>query len=141
MRILAVDVGDRRIGLAVCDEQEMIATPLDTIDNVRNMNDGLRKVLVRAEEEEVGEIVVGLPIPLSGGTNERLAAVEHFVAQLRKLSHVPVTTMDERMTTKIAERVLIQQGVRRKERREVVDRIAAAVILEGYLARRRGGRT
>jgi putative Holliday junction resolvase len=140
VRILALDVGERRIGLAICDEEEIIATPLDTLPRGQGLAAVLAAVVARARAEEAGEIVVGMPIPLSGGTNAQRAAVEAFVEELRKVSPVPVTTADERMTSKIAERSLIEGGVRRRGRRQVIDRVAAALILEGHLARRRRSR-
>ena len=141
MRILALDVGERRIGLAVCDEEEIIATPLDTVQRGRDLGTVLREIISRAEVEEAREIVVGMPVPLSGGTSRQREGVEAFVEELRKVSPLPVAVADERMTSKIAERALIEGKVRRKDRKGVIDKVAAALILDGYLAQRRRSRT
>jgi len=141
MRILALDLGERRIGLAICDEEETIAAPLDVIHRGKSLQADLTSIVTRAQEEGAGEIVVGMPTPLRGGTNAQHAAVQRFVAALRRVSPIPVAVADERLTTRIAEGALLEGGVRRKRRKEVIDKVAAALILEGYLARRQRGCT
>ena len=141
MRILGVDLGDKRVGLAICDREELIASPLGMIERTGDLAADIAAVISRAQEEEAEEIVVGMPMPLSGVPNARYAITEEFVLSLREASPIPVATADERMTTKIAQAVLIEGGVRRNKRKQVVDQMAAALILEGHLAARKRKQT
>ena len=143
-RALALDVGERRVGVAVSDETGVVATPLATVARGR---DDLGEIARLVAEWEVDRVVVGLPTGLSGREGPQAASVRAFAAALaaRLGPEPPLDFWDERLTTAIAERALIAAGTRRAQRKERVDAVAAAVILQGYLdARRRrrgeGGR-
>lgn len=130
MRIMALDFGERTIGVAVSDELELTANPRTVLRRGPTELDQLA-ALVRAEE--VGEVVVGLPISMSGEEGVAAQNVRRFVEDLGARLTVPVRTWDERLTTREAERSLIAQDMRRAQRRKVIDQVAAALILEGYL--------
>ncbi len=132
MRILALDHGTKRIGVAVSDELKMIAMPLEYIpaEPFSGVLDRLR-VLVR--EKEVEQIVVGMPRNMDGSYGEAAAKVREFVTVLREAIPLPLRTWDERLTSSQANRVLVEGGVRRQDRKEKVDAMAAALLLQGYL--------
>ncbi|MHB9148802.1 MAG: Holliday junction resolvase RuvX [Thermoleophilia bacterium] len=127
MRFLGVDVGQARTGLALSDPVGITCRPLDIVHE-RDPEAVITAILVVAEREGVGTIVVGLPRPLSGGSNEQLKTVEDFVERLAARSPRPVNTWDERFTSKLA-RVGKAKG-------QAVDSVAACHMLQGYLDRR-----
>ena len=132
-RALGVDLGDVRIGLAVSDVLGMIAQPLDTLACVGPKKD-VQRVAARAIELEVSLVVVGLPLMMSGDESERSLAAREFARQLeRRVGKIRVELQDERLTTVEAERTMIANGIRRRQRKSKVDPIAAALILQGYL--------
>lgn len=139
-RVLALDVGERRIGVAVSDPTGTAAQPLRTVPRAP----GGQELAVLAEliqRLDVKEVVVGLPTRTDGREGPEARRVREFVRRLRKLAGVPVLFVDERFTTREAERVLLAADLSRRRRRKVLDHVAAAIILEAYLARRqvRGG--
>jgi putative Holliday junction resolvase len=137
-RVLGVDLGDARIGLAISDPLGLIAQPLETLDCVGPKKD-VQRVAARARELEVGVIVVGLPLLMSGEDGTRSLAAREFAQQLeRRVGETRVVLQDERLTTVQAERTMISDGVRRRRRKATVDPIAAALILQGYLDSRQG---
>ena len=133
--VLALDVGDRRIGLAISDPTGMLASPLGTVERgPSEMADILRVV----EENRAGEIVVGLPLTLSGESREQAGKVRRFVRDLSARTDLPIRTVDERLSTVQAQRMLRDAGGRRRSRdRGRIDASAAAVILQAYLDSRR----
>ena len=132
MRLLGLDVGDRRIGLALSDESATLASGLPTFERIGPRKDlGFLAALV--QQHEVGEVVVGLPRRLDGGLGPQAEKVLGLVEGLRARLKVPVTTWDERFTTTIAEQVLIEGDVSRRKRRDKVDQLAAVLILQSYL--------
>ena len=133
---MALDVGERRIGVAVGDESGTIATPLGTVKRGR---DEVAEIGRLIEEWAVDRLVVGLPTGLSGREGPQAARVRAYVADLEAALEpgLPIDYWDERLTTAIAERSLIEAGVRRARRRDRVDAVAAAVILQGYLDAKR----
>jgi putative pre-16S rRNA nuclease len=132
MRILALDVGDRRIGLAISDEEGWTAQPLETLVRIALKQDLMRLIeLIRSRG--VTEIVVGLPRHLDGHLGPQAEKVLTFVESLKTRVPVPVLMWDERLTTREAERTLIQAHVRRRKRKTVVDQMAAVLILQSYL--------
>ncbi len=131
MRILGVDLGRRRTGLALSDPHALTCSPLEVLEE-RNEEQLLQKIMRVADEQKVVRIVVGLPRPLAGGTNTQLEAVLGFVAVLKARSPVPVTTWDERFTTKLAE-----EG---RKRDLPQDAVAACYMLQSYLDSRPGQR-
>jgi putative holliday junction resolvase len=141
VRVLALDLGSKRIGVAVSDLTGSVASPLTVLQRSKSTRRDHERIadLVRSEEAEL--VVVGLPISLSG-TEERAARAARAEAEaIATLIDVPIETFDERLTTVTAERALSEAGLRGRARREVVDKVAAAVILQAYLDRRRGTAT
>ena len=136
MKIMAVDYGDARTGLAVCDRTEFLASPIGTIEE-RNAQLLAMKVAHMAEQYEVGEIIVGLPLNMNGSKGPRAEKCEAFADMLSQLTEVPVNMWDERSTTVSAHNILNETNVRGKKRKAVVDTVAATVILEAYLEYRR----
>lgn len=137
-RILGIDHGTARIGLAISDELELVASPLRTLDAA---GEPLREIARLVRERGIARIVVGLPLRMSGEHGEAAARVEKFATDLSKaLRHeVPVELADERLSSVEAEASLSRAGVTdRRARREVVDQLAAVVILQGWLNERRG---
>ena len=137
-RCLGLDVGDRRIGVSLSDPLGWTAAPLPPLERVSWKKDlaGVRSLL---EEHKVGVVVVGLPIRMDGTRGERAERTLEFVRRLQATTRVPVVTWDERLTTVEAERRMVEDDVRRERRREVVDGIAACLILQGYLDNRHAG--
>ena len=136
MKIMAVDYGDVRTGLAVCDRTEFLASPIGSIEE-RSAQVLAMKIAHMAKQYEVGEIVVGLPVNMNGSFGPRAEKCRNFADILNELTEVPVNMWDERSTTVTAHQILNQTNVRGKNRKAVVDTVAAVVILEGYLEYRR----
>jgi putative holliday junction resolvase len=138
VRALGLDLGSKRIGVAVSDRSGTIATPLTVISRGRSRRDDHARIAALVREEEAEVVVVGLPRSLSGGTGPAARAATTEIEALASVVGVPVETYDERFTTVTAERALAEGGVRGRARREVVDKVAAAVILQSWLDARRG---
>ena len=138
MRALGLDVGSKAIGVALTDEAGIAAHPLTVLDRVGNSGDAV-KIAALATEHGVTDVVVGIPYELSGKRGHRAKRVDELVAVLRAtLSEtIAMHEQDERFTTAEAERVLIDANVSRAKRRAVIDRQAAALILQGWLDARR----
>ncbi len=136
MRVLGLDMGTKRIGVAVSDELGIIAQALTTIQRESNRED-LRAVCNLAREYNVDEIVVGYPRHLNGTPNEEAPAYATFGENVGEKIGVPVIFWDERLTTVAAERALLEGDLRRRKRRKVIDQVAACLILESYLTWRR----
>ena len=133
-RILALDPGERRIGVAVSDATCTIASPVEYID--RRAGDHLERVRVLCEEWEISEIIVGLPISLDGTEGPSAVRSREFAEQVTEATGLPVALHDERFTTLTAQKALIEGGVTRRSRKRKVDKIAAAITLQSYLERR-----
>lgn len=136
MRILAVDYGDARTGLAVCDEREMLASPLATVEHW-DPRQVAERAAAAAKEAGAGRIVVGHPLNMDGSAGARAEKCREFADLVREVSGIPVTLWDERQTTVTAARYLSDTDTRGKKRKKVIDAVAATVILESYLAWRR----
>jgi putative holliday junction resolvase len=134
-RIMALDVGERTIGIALTDPDRRIASPFNTIRRGSLAADlaALRSMI---EQQEVTEIVVGLPRSLSGQLHYQAEQTQVFVAQLRAAVTPPIYLWDERFSTAEAGRALEAGGLRRSRRAAVIDQTAAAIVLQGYLAAR-----
>jgi putative Holliday junction resolvase len=137
MRVLAVDVGERRIGLAISDVSRTLARPLLTL-TVRNADDGVDQVaaeIARLKEEDDGlsTVVVGLPVRLDGTPNAQTPRVAAFVDALRACTPVPILTADERLTSREAESLLAERVRDWRQRKARLDAVAAAIILQDYL--------
>lgn len=132
MRILALDHGTRRIGVAVSDELKTIAQPLEYIpaEPFAAFLERLKEII---REKEVELILLGLPRNMDGSYGPAALKVQEFAAALRGAITVPVQTWDERLTSVQANRFLIQGGMRRDKRRQKVDQTAAAILLQSYL--------
>ena len=130
MRIICLDVGQKRIGVALSDPAGLIASPFGTITCVSESQD-IDSVLRLAAENEAEEIVVGLPLSLSGHAGPQARQVARFTNSLSRRATVPVRSLDERYSTIQAEKLLRESGVKRT--RERVDAAAAAVVLQSYL--------
>ena len=135
MRILAVDLGLTRTGLAVSDEMEMLASPLKTLTQ-KDFSVLLEEIATIAAQERAAEFVVGLPRNMDGSFGESAQRAQRFAEDLRQKTGLPVTLWDERLTTKSAIGVLNETNVRGKKRKNVVDTVAAVIILEDYLRSR-----
>lgn len=132
-RVLGLDLGSVRIGVASCDAGRTIASPLVVLQRTGDPVQDRRAIARLVEEEEAELVVVGLPLSLDGSVGPAAAAAQAEVEALAEALPVPVATYDERLTTVSAERVLAEQGVRGRRRREVVDMVAAAVLLQAWL--------
>jgi putative Holliday junction resolvase len=134
--ILALDVGERRIGVAVSDPGESYSLPVVTIERT-GLHEDLDAIVALAREYGAGTIVVGDPVALSGERGIAAQRMDDFVAVLGKAWSGAIERIDERMTTAQVTRALIDADVSRKKRKRVVDQLAASLILDSYLARRR----
>ncbi|MBE0541399.1 MAG: Holliday junction resolvase RuvX [Verrucomicrobia bacterium] len=132
MRILALDHGTKRIGVAVSDELKIIATPLEYI-LAEPFADCLARLKEIVREKEVDLIIVGMPRNMDGTYGPAALKVQEFVAVLKDALTIPIKTLDERLTTVQAQKFLIQGNVRRAQRKEKVDKTAAAILLQSYL--------
>jgi putative Holliday junction resolvase len=132
MRYLGLDVGDRRIGVALSDESATLATGLDTIRRVGPRKD-LKAVAALVREHGVGEVVVGLPRKLDGTIGVQARKTLDFMDSLRPVVGVPVVAWDERLTSALADQALLEADLSRRDRRAVVDKVSAILILQNYL--------
>jgi putative Holliday junction resolvase len=136
MRILGLDVGDKTIGIAVSDGLGLTAQPLTTVRR-RNLRTDLETIGSLIAEHEISEIVVGIPKSLNNSLGPQAKKVLKFVDVLKKSFHdIIFHTWDERLSTVEAERVLLQADLSRKRRKAVIDKLAASIILQGYLDRK-----
>ena len=136
MRIMAIDYGDARTGLAVCDKSELLASPAGVISEW-NREKLLDKLAAAAKEQQAELIVLGYPKNMDGSAGERAQKCEQLADELRERTGLEVVLWDERRTTVAAHDILNVTDVRGKRRKQVVDAVAAVLILEGYLAYRR----
>lgn len=135
-RLIGIDTGTKTLGLALSDVTRMIATPLETIRRSRFAKDSGR-LLELAAEHGVGGFVVGLPCALDGSEGPRAQSARAFARNLNALSPLPVLFWDERLSTVAAERTLLEADASRRRRSQVIDKMAAAIILQGALDRMR----
>lgn len=136
MVILAVDYGDARTGLAVCDKSELLASPVAVIAE-RSRERLVEKILAQAKTLGAQQLVVGNPLNMNGTAGPRSALARELADLLRAGSGLPVALWDERSTTVSAIGILNETDVRGKKRKAVIDAVAAVLILEGYLAYRK----
>lgn len=139
-RIIGIDYGRRRVGLASGDDADGFAFPLDVL-HVRSVKDAIEQVAMRCQRELATRLVVGLPLNMDGSHGEMAQEVTEFVAVLAKRTGLPVETWDERLTTWSVEEMLISADVSRQKRKSVRDKLAAQQILQTYLDARAGGAT
>ncbi len=135
MRVLGLDLGERRIGLSISDPEATVATPAGVLERTGLARD-LSALGALIREREVERVVVGLPIHMDGRLGPEAEAARRFAAALSEAVGVKVDLLDERWTSVEAERALRESGVRRSKRRESIDSVAATILLRTYLARR-----
>ena len=138
MRIMGLDFGSKTVGVAVSDSLLLTAQGVEIIR--RKDENKLRQTLARIEEliveYEVGEIVLGLPKNMNATEGVRVELTNEFKEKLERRTGLPVTMWDERLTTVAADKIMMEAGVRRENRKDYVDKIAATLILQGYLDRK-----
>ncbi|HHV86612.1 MAG TPA: Holliday junction resolvase RuvX [Petrimonas sp.] len=135
-RLLAIDYGKKRTGIAVSDPLQIIANGLTTVDTAK-IFDFLKSYLAK---EEVEKVIIGLPRQMNNEASENLPRIEQFADQLRKLyPNLDIGYFDERFTSKMAQQTMIDGGLKKKDRRNkaLIDEISATIILQGYMESRR----
>lgn len=132
MRVLALDHGTVRIGVAISDELKMIAQPLEFIP-AEPFNDFLERLKQLVREKEVEQIVVGMPRNMDGSYGPAAEKVRQFIVVLKEALTIPIRSWDERLTSVQANRLLSEGGVKGKDKKEKVDKMAAAIFLQSYL--------
>ena len=139
VRFLALDLGSKRIGVALSDLTGTVASPLTVIQRSKSRRHDHERIARLVRDEEADVVVVGLPISLSGNEGPAAKAARAETAALATLIDVPIETYDERLSTVTAQRALTAAGVRGRAGRQVIDKVAAAVILQAYLDHRAAG--
>ena len=132
MRIMSVDFGDARTGLAMCDKTEFLATPIGVVQEKR-FEHAIEKVAAAAKENKAEAVIVGLPLNMNGSEGPRAELCREFAEKLRAQIEVPVRMWDERQTTVSAAGYLNGTDTRGKKRKAIIDAVAAVIILESYL--------
>ena len=132
--IAGLDLGDKTIGVAISDLRRMIATPTEVIRRVKFTEDAAR-LLDIIKQREIKGIVLGLPLNMDGSEGPRVQSTRAFARNLERLTPLPITFWDERLSTVAAERALLEADASRKTRRAVIDQVAAGYILQGALDR------
>ena len=135
-RLMGLDLGSKTIGLSLSDVTLTVASPLDTIRRIKFSKDVIR-LFELATQHEVGGFVIGLPVNMNGSEGPAAQSVRAFVRNLQKLNPIPISFWDERMSTAAVTRTLLEADASRARRAEVVDKMAAAYILQGALERLR----
>ncbi|HAQ04102.1 MAG: Holliday junction resolvase RuvX [Acidimicrobiales bacterium] len=136
MRALGIDLGGKRIGIAISDNDGKVATPLQVLTRSKNTKEDHKKINDLVSEWEAEFVVVGMPYSLNGDKGPAAKAVEKEVEELASVVSVPVDVHDERLTTVIAAQELSLQGLDNKRQRKVIDQVAASVILQSWLDNR-----
>ncbi|NTT86596.1 Holliday junction resolvase RuvX [Tabrizicola fusiformis] len=132
--IFGLDLGDKTIGIATSDLRRSVATPITIIRRVKFTLDAA-ELLRLAEERQVAGLILGLPLNMDGSEGPRVQSTRAFARNLERLTPLPITFWDERLSTVAAERALLEADTSRKRRREVIDQVAAGYILQGALDR------
>ena len=133
MRVIGIDLGSKRIGIALSDSDLTVATPLDVVERSGNVEKDHITILKITAEWEVQKIIVGLPVSLDGTLGPSAQSVMDEIKMLRGVTDIPIETHDERFTTVTAEQILLQQNVKRDRKKRVIDKVAAAIILQGWI--------
>ena len=133
-RLLGIDLGTKTLGLALSDVTRTIASGLTTLTRGK-FSDDARRLLALAEEHRLGGLVIGLPVNLNGTEGPRAQATRAFARNLAKLTALPMLLWDERLSTAAAERALLEADASRRRRADVIDKVAATLILQGALDR------
>lgn len=133
MRILALDFGTQRVGIAMSDELNLIAHPVCVLSMKKGTTHFLEELKRLVEEKQIHEILVGLPVNMNGTMGSTAKKALEFAEEIKGAFSVPVKIWDERLTTQQGERLLIEKDVSRRRRRQVIDSLAAQILLQGYL--------
>lgn len=136
MRILGIDFGEKRIGLALSDPLGFTAQSLDTLMR-QNKNQVLHDLSVLCKERGVGEVVIGLPVNMNGSVGPKAKEVLDFIPKMEAALGVPVKTWDERLSSRQAGRLMIEEGLSRRKQRSKSDSLAAILILQSYMESKR----
>ena len=131
-KYVCLDIGDKRVGIAVSDPFGSMALPYDTLHR-KNFSEDLKKLVEIAKNRGADVIVCGLPLNFDGSKSEQTLKTESFIEELKKICDIPIEIQDERFTTREAHRVLISENMRRDKRKMHVDAVAASFILEDYM--------
>ena len=132
MKIIALDIGTVRIGIATSDIMEIIASAYEVYRR-KNLNEDVKYIASLVSKLEAGELVIGLPLKLDGSAGQSVDMAREFGEKLSELVSIPIVYQDERLSTVSAERILIESGVRREKRKDKIDSVAATIILQTYL--------
>jgi len=132
VRILAIDLGEKRVGLALSDELELSAAPLEVVD-FKDSQTLIEHICSVVKRRLVKAIVIGLPLNMDGSRGEKAQEAAVFAGLLKEAANLPVILWDERLTSRQAQRVLLEGGVSRTQRKRTTDKVAAAVLLQSYL--------
>jgi putative Holliday junction resolvase len=136
MRIMGLDIGTHTIGVAISDELGITAQGLKTVKR-RSLEEDFKEISTIIEHFEISKIVVGLPKNMDGTLGKQAEVVFQWIKDLKDRIHLPVVTWDERLSTVGASKVLLEADLSRKKRKKVIDKLAAVLILQGYLSRSR----
>ena len=131
-RVLGIDLGEKRLGLAISDPLNITAQGLPTLET-ETFQKGMERVLEILKEKRIGRVVIGLPLNMDGSIGPSARKAYRFGEELKKRERIPVVFWDERLSSRQAERVLLQGDVSRRGRRGKIDRLAAQIILQSYL--------
>ena len=137
IRILGLDIGTRRIGVALSDEMGWSGIPLDTVDVPKKGDGHIAKIVTLCRKHSVSLLVVGLPLNMDGSEGRMVVKVRKVAAALSAATGLEVVEWDERLTSVAVERVLREANMDRREHKKVIDKLSASLILQGYLERRR----
>lgn len=133
MRIMALDLGDTRIGIALSDTLKIIANGYETYTRKKN-DDDFKYIADLIKEKEVDTVVLGLPVNMDGTLGDRADKTKQFAEKLKEYFDVKIVYQDERLTTVSAERALLEADMRRDKRKQVIDMVAATIILQSYMS-------
>ena len=133
-RLMSLDLGEKTIGIALSDGLRMTATPVETLRR-RKFTPDARYIIDMAERENVAAFVIGLPVNMDGSMGPRVQSTKAFARNLARMTDIPVVLWDERLSTAAVERTLLEADMSRAKRAQVVDKLAAAWILQGLLDR------
>ena len=134
MRFLCIDLGDKRSGLAVCDSDETIASPLGVVEGCKDLHNQIIKAI---QQQQAEALVFGLPLNMDGSEGDRAAIVRKFAAELAEKIEIPIFFQDERLSSYSARERLSQTGLTHKKKKNRIDAIAAAEILKEFIAGRK----
>lgn len=129
---MALDIGDKRIGIAISDETNTISTGIDVIER-KTLEKDIEKIKDYTKLYEIGKIVVGMPLTMKGEKGIQAEKVNSFIDSLRRSTNIEIVAFDERLTTALGEKLLLKADISRKKRKAIIDKLAAQIILQDYL--------